>query len=1013
MRINLLPICLLVLCLSFSNLKAEEAIKSLVPATDQVSDFEARRAYAELLSKEVSTLPEALENFKILQRQKPDDLKLSWQIEMAEYSLAHPESLVQGSDHSIVSKESQVSDFDAWKAYAQAISKDKNNLPEALQIFKKLFNEKPRDFKLGWEIEKTEYALAHPEENENNLSLVPKNDWISDHDARLSLARLLSYSKSTRREGLEQYYILLKENPHDPLILLEIAKIYVDETLYKQAICLLKQMVIPADSEELQLKLAQLETSLGYAKDAKTRFISLQTACKEKEKIRLDFANALMSWGDFYAAEEIYEEEKQKHPHSFEAELHMINVWVAQQRYTQAEERALDALESFPKKRKELLGRLVEIKGLQKDDFAAITYADLLLAEDPEDERSIQVKAMLLFGIQKYEEAAVLFRQLLPYPDYSEEAYLYLGKSYYKLGDFEQANAIWEAASFPAIPLYNINLKYYQAGACVLKPWFIQEILDDDPPAQELHIWAELYASDGYLTPMIDLYAIATTKDPDYFHAQFALAESLSNELDFVQPLNIYNTLLEDFPTNYKLLLNRARVVSWDRYYKCSLHLYDELIALNPSNLVPKLEQARVAYWGKYFELSMKLYSGLLEDTSGDTWAMKFLNRQISLEMKVNCLRWNKRVIHSLKYYQELQCADPGSATWKFEYAQALCSLGLCCDAMAIYSDILERDPLHTLAGMSLEREQMKTENGLYLYYNWWQEKGYGELSQVGRYEVVAGIEIPLACNHHLRFAERRYLEHTYFDGKYHSADGQTVEWDCRFNAYLQAFTSVTRKHYVNEFGTTYSGKANLLINLSDYGYLTLGFKKVDEVHNYFNLVQLTQGNIWWAGLESNINHYLTVNAVYEHEDYNDGNTLEHAMLNLECAFTEHPKVFKATITGEYRDTDKNNIFIYNPAGQLTNIIYPYWAPQDYFVGQLQLEWRHDYSFLEFCGAPLCFYDLKFSFGDDTDNNWYWEIKGEWQHEFYRNWKVGASFYIHRSDQWDGDGLWCNLDYRF
>lgn len=913
---------------------------------------------------------------------------------------------------SIVPVEDQISDFETQDAYAKIIAQDPNTLQEALHIFEKLYQQHPDDFKLSWEIEKIHFTLDQPKESVDNLSLVPYPEWIQDDDARLALAEILRNDKSTRQDALKLYFTLLEKKPNDPALLIEIAKIYADESQYPNALYIFKKIQIPNEDIPLQIKMGLFEAQLGYAKASNKRFQFILKNTPYSEYIREQYANAMMFWGDFYKAEAIYAEQKEIRPTSFQAEMHMIDAWVAEQRYSESEARALDALKEYPENSKALYAKLIEIKQLQNNGMAALSYVKQWQDSYPEDPEALYIMASIFYDMKCYENAISLYQQLLLKPDYRAEAILYLGKSYFYLGEFEAAYNIWEQGNLNNSRL-EITLQYYLAGSNVLEDTFIEEVFENYPTAQELNIWADLYAQEGFLIPLIKIDTQATLLDPEYFPAQINLAEALADEFDFTHPQIIYESLLQDFPNNSKILLNQARVLSWNEEYKPSICLYNDLIALNPTNPVPKIEQARVAYWGKFFDLSMKFYDQLLDDTQGNEWGMPFLHEQIGLEKKVIALRWNKRTMHSLPYYRELMCADPGNTLWQYEYAQALCSLGLCCEPMQLYDDILRSSPLQTLVGLSYERDEMKTHPAVFANGSWWQEKGYGDLSQVGRYEATAGVEIPLSCNHKLRFAERRYLEHTYFDGKYHSADGQIAGWDCRFNAFVQANAEVGRKHYLDGFGTTYNGRAEAVFNLCDMAYLSLGFKKIDELHNYFCLAQLTQGKIWWIGLTSPINHNLTCSALCEYEEYNDSNSLKHAVINLDYAFTEYPKIFQVGLLGEYRDTAKTNIFIYNNAGNLVNIIHPYWAPQDYFLGQILFQWQHDYQPVRFCEAPNCFYNLKLALGDDTNNNFYWELKGEWQHEFYRHWKIGASFYIHRSDQWDGNGLWCNCEYRF
>ena len=190
---------------------------------------------------------------------------------------------------------------------------------------------------------------------------------------------------------------------------------------------------------------------------------------------------------------------------------------------------------------------------------------------------------------------------------------------------------------------------------------------------------------------MVRLYESAVDLDSDYFPAKISLAESYAGQLDYLPAYEIYEDQLSIFPDNAKLLLGRARVVSWNKQYWQSIELYQELIDLNPQDPLIRLEQARVAYWGNYFYLSMSFYQSLLEMISEyDSNEYGLLDEKFCLEMETQILKWNKRIIHTLCEYDQLLELDPGSEYWKFEKAQTYCSLGQCDDAMDIYCGLLQ-----------------------------------------------------------------------------------------------------------------------------------------------------------------------------------------------------------------------------------------------------------------------------------------------------------------------------------
>ena len=66
-------------------------------------------------------------------------------------------------------------------------------------------------------------------------SIVEPNDAISDFDARLGLAQVLSYNKETLNESLSQYEILIREQPENIQVNRGIAAVYIWLNRYPEA----------------------------------------------------------------------------------------------------------------------------------------------------------------------------------------------------------------------------------------------------------------------------------------------------------------------------------------------------------------------------------------------------------------------------------------------------------------------------------------------------------------------------------------------------------------------------------------------------------------------------------------------------------------------------------------------------------------------------------------------------------------------------------------------------------
>lgn len=610
------------------------------------------------------------------------------------------------------------------------------------------------------------------------------------------------------------------------------------------------------------------------------------------------------------------------------------------------------------------------------------------------------------------------FKRILAEGPINPEIRLSYAHAMMSWGDFYEAEKIYrELAPAKVVTTFIATDRLLEAEALEGKkyPFKSKEseveellyVLDQNAcTSQELESLARRYAKAGNAKEAMSLYEAALVKDFT-FSAAVGLAELYSAQIQYEKSLAIYNALLVNMPNNPKLLLGQARNLSWNKDYDQSLKAYQMLIELNPENPIPRLEQARVAFWGKEYHLSMNLFDAML---AGDLVPAR--REEITLERQAKIYDWNWCFLLANDVYRELLELAPDSSTWQFEYAQSLCTLGLCNQVPGYYKAMLDENPLNVYVDLVLTRELQRRRLSTNLNYNYWQEKGYGELSQVGRYETSLVFDVPISCQQHVRVGEHRWLEHTFFDGKYHIANGQSLAWEGRVDANLALRGAVEHKEYLHEFDdtTTYLGVLDLRFNCST---LLIGFTRKNEIYNYFNLKQKTQADVTWGSLETNWNHRLATSALYEHASYSDSNTMQRAVLIGSWAFSDYPKVLKATLTAEWRNTDHTNIFIYNAAGKLKNIIHPYWAPQKYLLGQVLLEWRHDYADLDFCGAPIRFYDIKLSAGTDTQNNPYCALRGEWVHEFFYHWRFSLVGMIHRSPQWNAKGLWATIGYTF
>lgn len=456
-----------------------------------------------------------------------------------------------------------------------------------------------------------------------------------------------------------------------------------------------------------------------------------------------------------------------------------------------------------------------------------------------------------------------------------------------------------------------------------------------------------------------------------------------------------------------------ARVFSWSRKYENALEYYDRIIELNPLNPVPYREKARTALWGKKFDLAMATYNQILALTIDDP--DQYLTQEsILLEKRAKELNWNKRYICSLGAYKELLALNPGNEDALFDYAQMYCNLGLCDYSKEIYEYILNLDPNHNLVKKAKVRNEIRNHIGLQTNFLYWREIGSGTFSasQIARYRLDEVVEIPLSCYSHVRLSQQEYVENPFFNFNFYPAEGQTIEADCLFDEHATVFVSATYKNYFHQFKSTITSHNRLLLTMNDYLQVLLSCNKEDEIYNFFSLKQAIQSTVSLVTMSSKLTRYWNISGTYQYYRYNDHNSQVHFNLLTEYQFTEEPNLFKVILQGDYRNAAHQTISILIGT-QLVDMIHPYWTPNHYFAGALNLEWRHDYRPFEFCEAPQRYIDIKITGLIDNAHNP--SIAGilEWKHEFDRHWGFEIKGLIQRGPLWNAEGAWGTVSYRF
>jgi len=555
---------------------------------------------------------------------------------------------------------------------------------------------------------------------------------------------------------------------------------------------------------------------------------------------------------------------------------------------------------------------------------------------------------------------------------------------------------------------------------------------------------AELLGGAREYERSISLYDELAAAFPESVKIQIGKARVLSWARRYRESMALYERISAANPDDPVPKMERARVAMWGKYPDEAMRtyasletppvgplLFADLSPLTAAIADRELQGAiarlnRVSQDGRAFaayeavaesaersparrdsELRRKIDLAL-----ADRHALWRIQKGAALEKQAKSLSWEQRHTQALAAYEELLSFAPGNEEARFDYAQANCALGLCDREREIYRDLLAVDPLHGLAAAALRRQEIRSGPSLRMGQSYWHEDGRGDLARTTRHRTDLTLDLPFSCRHRLKLSGHHWIESPR-DGGSHAADGGSIEVASVLTPNLTGGAGWTRKSYGDAGpGNTDTGYGRLSFNVRDHLLLSGGWEKGEEAPNGFALRQGIRKDTWWISGSSRLTRRLDIEAKLSALEYSDDNGGTQARLSAGYEFTDHPRVFKVILSGEYRDTREGNGYSYS-GGQLADIRHPYWTPQNYTAGGITLEWRHDLSQLFFCGAELHYYDIRLSFGTDSESNPSARLEADWNYDFAERWTLGAGGMIHRSGEWNAEALTAFLRYRF
>ncbi len=586
--------------------------------------------------------------------------------------------------------------------------------------------------------------------------------------------------------------------------------------------------------------------------------------------------------------------------------------------------------------------------------------------------------------------------------------------------------------------------------------------LEQDPGNFEARTGlAEVYGSMGRHSQSLQILEKMLQTFPESYKLQLTRARVSAWARAFSESLEAYGELYTENPDNQVVLREAARTAYWgkkadlgDDYYQMihtptvdekllerlqdmDLLLDRELPGQPLVYLRQKVDSGSIysgyeAFFQWYREYQRELSQVVrkeIQDLRHSLEHIYLVQKSAVLEREAKRLAWNERFAPARRRLQELVEHEPGNQEALFDLAQACCVLGLGDREKAVYRAILEIDPLHGQASRALEMRKRRSSPGLFGTYSFWREKGRGELARIDRHRLDAGLEVPIKSRHSLRVTGHRYLESPLEYADSVQASGISLQGQLVTGPHVSFSGILTYKTYDEEIKTRgtkmqkeeidlddlFLGQLNMHINLDNYAGVILGYEKREKAANAMALAQGIYSQRYRIGLEVNPVRRLDAGLQARYLDYSDGNDGYVYAAEVGFAFTDHPRLFRAILSGEYRDTSAD--YQGCPAEQGCSVNkdfkHPYWTPQDYWGSAVTFEFTHDLAEDFFCGAREHFYQLELTLGTEKGGNDSIEVRGAWNREFENGLGINTRAMWHDSREWNAASLELGLFYRF
>lgn len=434
-----------------------------------------------------------------------------------------------------------------------------------------------------------------------------------DFDARWALARVLSYTNdltSLRKAALE-YDRLLEQAKDHPYVLFESARLAFWMGNFEVALPRLNKVLTVAPDYLPALELAaKIYSARGDFAEAESYFqrASNKSGGKNYSIIR-EWANARLTSGDYYGAEELIRQMVSDKASTDEDLLRLADILKAEQRYEEAEGVYWRQLAVSTPAAQFFLG-MADLKYREKN------YTEARQWLRDYNERFDESPAFYLLSIRCliaqgfYDEAWDMCYGFWEIDPAKADPWLEMGKLALKQNRTDLSKVFFSAAH--SCDSNRVETLYFSQRDAVTNVHFFAGLTNNaDNSPMVLCKWGDYSAGEGHYKMAIGCYRAALKNDPACLPAAMGEAFMFGLDHQYDSAINKYSRLAKEWPRHRVIQLDYARVLSWSKNYERAIEQYDRLAGMAPEDPVPVFEKARVAFWEKSFRKSMDYYQEL------------------------------------------------------------------------------------------------------------------------------------------------------------------------------------------------------------------------------------------------------------------------------------------------------------------------------------------------------------------------------------------------------------------